>query len=167
MVVWEALEHVRRDDRSPKQVAEYMKREGRHISYELICRYVRADESGESAGHCRHGMKYDRHGRPDRTVKVGNISGRTSIHDRSEEADSRHSGDWENGYDSGQERQGRDTHPHGMSDRLHSHGGTRVRVRFFLYVHRHGSTTSFPRRSPEQQGGRIRGENRNQAVATV
>ncbi len=26
-IVWEALEYVRRDDRSPKQVAGYMKRE--------------------------------------------------------------------------------------------------------------------------------------------
>ncbi len=36
IVVWEALEHVRNDDRSPGQVSGYMRREGKPISHELI-----------------------------------------------------------------------------------------------------------------------------------
>ncbi len=48
-----------------------------------------------SADNCRHKMKYNRHGRPDRTTKVKNIPNRTSIHDRPEEADGKRSGDWE------------------------------------------------------------------------
>lgn len=95
VIVWEALEHVRNDDWSPKQVAGYMKKEGKPISHELIYQYVRADKSGELARHCRHGMKYNRHGRPGRTTKVKNIPNRTSIHDRPAEADGRRFGDWE------------------------------------------------------------------------
>lgn len=95
IVVWEALEHVRNDDWSPKQVAGYMKKEGKPISHELIYQHIRADESGELAGHCRHRMKYNRHGRPDRTTKVKNIPNRKSIHQRPEEANGKRFGDWE------------------------------------------------------------------------
>ncbi len=83
-VVREVLEHVRRDDRSPRQVTGYMKREGRLMSHGLTCRYVRADESGELAGHCRNGMKHDR---PNCTAKTGNFPGCTNIHGRPEEVD--------------------------------------------------------------------------------
>lgn len=72
-----------------------MKRRGKNISHELIYRHIRADESGELASHCRHKMKYNRHGRPDRTTKVKNIPGRVSIHDRPDEADGTRFGDWE------------------------------------------------------------------------
>jgi len=95
LVVWEALEHVRNDDWSPRQVSGYMRKEGRYISHELIYRYIRADESGELAKHCRHGMKYNRHGRPERTTKVKNIPNRKSIHEKPEEADGKRFGDWE------------------------------------------------------------------------
>lgn len=95
IVVWEALEHVRNDDWSPMQVSGYMRREGKLISHELIYRHIRADESGELARHCRHKMKYDRHGRPERTTKVRNIPNRRSIHDRPAEADGKRFGDWE------------------------------------------------------------------------
>lgn len=95
LIVWEALEHVRNDDWSPRQTAGYMSKEGKHISHELIYRYIRADESGELARHCRHGMKYNRHGRQDRTTKVKNIPNRTSIHERPAEADGKRFGDWE------------------------------------------------------------------------
>lgn len=95
LIVWEALEHIRNDDWSPRQVSGYMKKEGKPISHELIYRHVRADASGELARHCRHGMKHDRHGRPDRTTKVKNIPNRTSIHDRPKEADGKRFGDWE------------------------------------------------------------------------
>lgn len=95
LIVWEALEHVRNDDWSPKQVSGYMKKEGKFISHELIYRHIRADESGELARHCRHKMKYNRHGRPERTTKVKNIPNRKSIHERPEEADGKRFGDWE------------------------------------------------------------------------
>jgi len=94
-IVWEALQHVRDDDWSPKQVAGYMRKEGKLISHELIYRYIRADEMGSLASHCRHKMKYNRHGRPDRTTKVKNIPNRMSIHDRPAEADGKRFGDWE------------------------------------------------------------------------
>lgn len=95
LVVWEALEHVRNDDWSPRQVSGYMRKEGKRISHGLIYRHIRADGSGELAGHCRHGMKYNRHGRPVRTTKVRNIPNRKSIHDRPAEADGKRFGDWE------------------------------------------------------------------------
>lgn len=40
-------------------------------------------------------MKYNRHGRPDRTTRVKNIPGRVSIHNRPAEADGTRFGDWE------------------------------------------------------------------------
>ena len=61
----------------------------------LISRHIRADESGELASHCRHKMKYNRHGRPVRTTRVRNIPDRVSIHDRPAEADGSRFGDWE------------------------------------------------------------------------
>ncbi|MCM1347764.1 MAG: IS30 family transposase [Bacteroides sp.] len=95
LIVWEALEHVRNDDWSPKQVSGYMRKERKFISHELIYRHIRADESGELAKHCRHGMRYNRHGRQIRTTKVKNIPDRKSIHDRPVEADGKRFGDWE------------------------------------------------------------------------
>lgn len=72
-----------------------MKRRGKFISHDLIYRHIRADESGKLAAHCRHKMKYNRHGRPERTTKVKNIPERVSIHERPEEADGKRFGDWE------------------------------------------------------------------------
>ena len=40
-------------------------------------------------------MKYNRHGRKDRTTKVKNIPNRVSIHDRPFEANGKRFGDWE------------------------------------------------------------------------
>ncbi len=94
-IVWEALELLREEDWSLEQISADMKKRGRNISHELIYRYVRADESGELASHCRHKMKYNRHGRPDRTTKVRNIPERVSIHERPAEADGKRFGDWE------------------------------------------------------------------------
>jgi len=72
-----------------------MRKEGKLISHELIYRYIRADETGNLASHCRHNMKYNRHGRPDRTIKVKNIPNRVSIHDRPAEANGKRFGDRE------------------------------------------------------------------------
>lgn len=94
-IVWEALNLLKDEDWSPEQISADMKKRGKNISHELIYRHIRADESGELASHCRHRMKYNRHGRPDRTTKVKNIPERVSIHERPAEADGTRFGDWE------------------------------------------------------------------------
>lgn len=94
-ILWEALDLLREEDWSPEQISADMKKRGKHISHELIYRHIRADKSGELASHCRHKMKYNRHGRPDRTTKVRNIPDRVSIHQRPPEADGTRFGDWE------------------------------------------------------------------------
>lgn len=94
-IVWEALELLKDEDWSPEQISADMKKRGKSISHELIYRYIRADKSGKLASHCRHKMKYNRHGRPDRTTKVRNIPNRVSIHQRPIEADGTRFGDWE------------------------------------------------------------------------
>lgn len=94
-IIWEALNLLKDEDWSPEQISAYMKKRGKNISHELIYRHIRVDESGELASHCRHKMKYNRHGRPDRTTKVKNIPARISIHDRPVEADGTRFGDWE------------------------------------------------------------------------
>ncbi len=71
-----------------------MKRRGKDISHELIYRHIRA-KTGKLASHCRHKMKYNRHGRPDRITKVKNIPDQVSIHQRPAETDGSHFGDWE------------------------------------------------------------------------
>ena len=71
VIVWEALELLKDEDWSPEQISAYMKRRGKSISHELIYRYIRSDKTGELASHCRHRMKYNRHGRPDRTTRSG------------------------------------------------------------------------------------------------
>ena len=95
IVIWEALEYLRREQWSPMQISGYMALQGKRISHELIYQYIRADESGELRRNCRHQMKYNRHGRPDHTTRVRNIPHRISIHDRPPEADGKRFGDWE------------------------------------------------------------------------
>jgi len=95
VIVWEALELLKEEEWSPEQISAYMGNRGKRISHELIYRHIRADESGKLAAHCRHKMKYNRHGRPDRTTKVKNIPARVSIHKRPAEADGTRFGDWE------------------------------------------------------------------------
>ena len=94
-IVWEALNLLMEEDWSPEQISAYMKSRGKEISHELIYRHIRADQTGQLASHCRHKMKYNRHGRPDRTTKVRNIPDRVSIHQRPAEADGTRFGDWE------------------------------------------------------------------------
>ena len=94
-IVWEALNLLRDEDWSPEQISADMKSRGKEISHELIYRHIRADQTGQLASHCRHKMKYNRHGRPDRTTKVRNIPDRVSIHQRPVEADGTRFGDWE------------------------------------------------------------------------
>lgn len=95
LVILEALNLLKEEDWSPEQISADMKRRGKQISHELIYRHIRADKTGELASHCRHKMKYNRHGRPCRTTKVRNIPQRVSIHQRPPEADGGRFGDWE------------------------------------------------------------------------
>ena len=95
IIIWEALEYLRRDQWSPMQISGSMALDGKRISHELIYQYIRADKSGELKKNCRHQMKYNRHGRPDHTTRVRNIPHRISIHDRPPEADGKRFGDWE------------------------------------------------------------------------
>lgn len=95
VIVWKAMELLKEEDWSPEQISADMKKRGKNISHELICRHIRADESGERASRCRHKMKYNRHGRPERTTKVRNSPDRVSIHERPVEADGMRFGDWE------------------------------------------------------------------------
>lgn len=95
LVVWEALNLLKDEDWSPEQISSDMKKRGKSISHELIYRHIRADQTGRLASHCRHKMKYNRHGRPDRTTKVKNIPDRVSIHQRPTQADGTRFGDWE------------------------------------------------------------------------
>ncbi len=94
-IVLEALSLLEEEDWSPQQISADMKRRGKCISHELIYRHIRADQTGRLASHCRHKMRYNRHGRPDRTTKVRNIPDRVSIHQRPAEADGKRFGDWE------------------------------------------------------------------------
>ena len=95
VIVMEALDLLRDKDWSPQQISAHLRKEGKKISHELIYRNIRADQTGELASHCRHKMKYNRHGRPDKTTKVRNIPDRVSIHERPPEADGSRFGDWE------------------------------------------------------------------------
>lgn len=95
IVVWEALDYLQTEQWSPKQISGYMLLHDKHISHELIYQYIRADRTETLQSHCRHKMKYNRHGRPIRTTKVRNIPDRISIHDRPVEADGKRLGDWE------------------------------------------------------------------------
>lgn len=97
VLVWEALDLLVEKDWSPEEISGRLKREGKHISHELIYQYIRADKDkgGTLYMHCRHKMNYNRHGRPDKTTKVKNIPGRVSIHERPKEADGSRFGDWE------------------------------------------------------------------------
>ena len=95
LIVWEALDLLKQKDWSPEQISGYMRAHGKSISHELIYQHIRADLTGELSSHCRHKMKYNRHGRPKRTTKVKNIPRRVSIHQRPAEANGKRFGDWE------------------------------------------------------------------------
>ena len=56
---------------------------------------IRADDSRELRGHCRHGMKYRRRKKRKRPTRATNIPDRVSIHERPAEADGKRFGDWE------------------------------------------------------------------------
>lgn len=94
-IIWLVKEHMIEDQWSPKQISGRLATEGIHISHETIYRMVRADSSGELAGHCRHKMKYRRKASHGHETKAPGIPDRVSIHERPAEADGTRSGDYE------------------------------------------------------------------------
>ncbi len=95
-LVDKALKYLVEEQWSPKQISGYMRIQGLHISHERIYQAIRDDDTGELRKHCRHRMKYRRHGsRRRREAGRTLIPDRVSIHQRPAEADGRRFGDWE------------------------------------------------------------------------
>ena len=95
-VLNKALRLLREEDWSPKQISDFLRRDGINISHERIYQSIRADESGELRRHCRHKMKYRHHKRKKCRAAGGSlIPNRVSIHQRPPEADGSRFGDWE------------------------------------------------------------------------
>lgn len=91
-----ARDLILQEEWSPKQVSGYLMRErGIRISHETIYKMIRADETGELAGHCRHRMRYRKRRHAVHETKATNIKNRVSIHERPAEADGTRFGDYE------------------------------------------------------------------------
>ncbi len=93
-VLERALDLLRKQQWSPRQISGALALKGVRISHERIYQAIRADKTGELASHTRHGMK---HRKRHATAKAGvkNIPNRISIHQRPAEADGKRFGDWE------------------------------------------------------------------------
>ncbi len=61
-LVDKALKYLVEEQWSPKQISGYMRIQRLHISHERIYQAIRDDDTGELRKHCRHRMKYRRHG---------------------------------------------------------------------------------------------------------
>jgi len=95
-VLWWRIEQLLREKQwSPQQISGRLAKEGVKVSHETIYKRIRADETGELAANCRHGMRYRRKASKRRVTKATNIKNRVSIHDRPAEADGKRFGDWE------------------------------------------------------------------------
>ena len=94
-VRWQVEQLIKDEQWSPKQIAGVLAKDGIRISHETIYKFIREDETGELARHCRHKMKYKRKARKRKETKATNIRNRVSIHQRPAEADGKRFGDWE------------------------------------------------------------------------
>ena len=94
-ILREARKLLLSEEWSPRQISGWLKKTGIRISHERIYGMIRADDSGELRGHCRHRMKYRRHKKRRRPTKATNIPDRVSIHERPAEANGKRFGDWE------------------------------------------------------------------------
>ena len=94
-VRWQVEQLIKDEQWSPKQIAGVLAKDGIRISHETIYKFIREDETGELARHCRHKMKYKRKARKRKETKATNIRNRVSIHERPAEADGKRFGDWE------------------------------------------------------------------------
>ena len=93
-ILKEALQLLKTEDWSPKQISGYLALSSKRICHETIYKRIRADESGELRRHCRHKMKH-RHRMKAAGKNRSSIPDRISIHDRPEEANGKRFGDWE------------------------------------------------------------------------
>lgn len=92
----QALELLKNEQWSPRQISGYLRRKNIKISHERIYQAIRSDETGELRRHCRHKMKYRHHKGPGKkTAGKTLIPDRVSIHERPIEADGTRFGDWE------------------------------------------------------------------------
>lgn len=94
MLAWRIKEMLRRDW-SPEEIRGVLGKEGISVSIQTIYNIINADSTGELMKHRRHpNFKRRKKGRR-KPTKATNIPGRTSIHDRPNEADGTRFGDWE------------------------------------------------------------------------
>lgn len=93
-VLKRALDLLRQEQWSPRQISGALALKGIEISHERIYQAIRADKTGELASHTRHGMKHRKRHKAGK-AGVKNIPNRISIHDRPAEADGKRFGDWE------------------------------------------------------------------------
>ncbi len=92
---WRIDRMIIEDDWSPAQIAGVLRKEGVHIAKQTIYNHVHADTSGTLAPHMPHELKYTKRIKTQRPTKATNIANRTSIHERSAEANGKRIGDWE------------------------------------------------------------------------
>lgn len=92
---WRIDRMIVEEDWSPAQIAGVLRKEGVHIAKQTIYDDVHADTSGRLRPHLPHELKYTRRCKAQRPTKATNIANRTSIHQRSKEADGIRFGDWE------------------------------------------------------------------------
>ncbi len=93
-VLKRAIDLLRQEQWSPRQISGALALKGIEISHERIYQAIRADKTGELASHTRHGMKHRKRYKAGK-AGVKNIPNRVSIHDRPAEADGKRFGDWE------------------------------------------------------------------------
>lgn len=83
------------EDWSPAQIAGVLRKAGIRICKQTIYNHVHADTTGQLAIHMPHELKYTKRIKALRPTKATNTANRTSIHDRTKEADGKRFGDWE------------------------------------------------------------------------
>ena len=95
-IIWRVKQYIKDEQWSPKQISDYLAtKEDIYISHETIYKLIRNDVTGELAKICRHKMKYTRKNKGYHVTKATNIKNRVSIHERPQEANGKHFGDWE------------------------------------------------------------------------
>ena len=86
---------ITEDQLSPEQIKGVLAKDGISVSIRTIYNNINSDESGELRKHRRH-LNFKRRPMHERKpTKATNIANRTSIHQRSPQADGKRFGDWE------------------------------------------------------------------------
>lgn len=96
LLLWRIEQWIKDEQWSPAQIVGTLAKEGTRISKQAIYNHIHTDKSGELLANTRHKGRYNRKSKKERKpTKATNIPNRTSIHDRPEEANGSHFGDWE------------------------------------------------------------------------